>query len=482
MAQTVSPSVFDFGSVPLWKNDTALFTITNTSSTKFIFLPIGYAEDLLVLLPKQHVLPGQSVVAKLVYYTQDRGNFRRSVPIYVSSAGEPLALTIKGKINDFHPDAMLNCPSLIEGNPTPPAEKPIEILVVDAITGKGLTGFNIILKNTTDQQLIESATKDRVYFDMIKNGKYQVNVTLTGYEPKDETIYVNRVTRKFIVKLNHDEGPMVMTDPVPENKDDKPVVLKNPDDKEEERKDIEKLREKFNDMFKDKKIIEKDVMVVKDGDKDSLKEDPVIVNKTTLPDFTPAGTLNREKYGSNNIVFLIDVSGSMDKPTKLPYLKKSVKEMVKVLRKEDLVTIIVYASNVRILLQGEPGSNKETIYAIIDGLQAKGLSSGTEGMGVAYDNARQNYIQGGNNQIILVSDGMFNAENFSPKILYKQATQKAQEEKIITSAIGLGKNPEAIEFMQTLTEKGSGHFIQIKSETDAVTVLVNEIMTNSRKQ
>jgi Ca-activated chloride channel family protein len=478
----VSPAAFDFGVVKQWKNDTAYFTVENTGTSKFVFLPIGYSEDVLVILPKGSIEVGQSPIVKFIYYTQDRGNFRKTVPIYISSSNDPLELTVKGKIIDFHPDAMLNCPSMTDNPPPATTEKPVEIQVVDAISGEGLKGFDIIVKNPTDQFLIEKASKDRVYFDNLKNGKYTVNVSLSGYESKEQVIIISRVTRKFIIKLQPDEGPIVMAPPDNTKKEDETITLEKPNETEEERLDIEKLREKFNDKFKDKRIIEKDVIIVQDGENDSLPKEKEVSVKTDLPDFTATGTLNKDKYASNNIVFLIDVSTSMDRPEKLPYLKKSVKDMVKVLREEDLVTMIVYSSKVNILLQGEPGNHKEKIFEVIDGLSAKGLSHGTEGMNIAYANASQNFISNGNNQIILVSDGIFNSENFSPKTMYKLAKEKAELEAIKTSAIGFGKNAEAIEFMKTLAENGSGNFIRILSENDAATVLVNEIMQNSIKQ
>ena len=100
-------------------------------------------------------------------------------------------------------------------------------------------------------------------------------------------------------------------------------------------------------------------------------------------------------------------------------------------------------------------------------------------MEMAYRNAKQNFIPGGNNQVILVSDGLFNSSDFSPKKLYKVSKEKAEVDKIITSAIGFGKDSEAIEFLRSLAINGSGNFIQILSENDASTVLVEEIMQNS---
>ena len=476
----VAPSVFDFGTVPQWKNDTAFFIVENTGSN-FVFLPIGYAQDLLVLLPKGKIENGEFVKVKLVYFTQSRGNFRKEIPIYISNSATPINLVIKGKILDFHPDAMLNCPSLIEEKPQTPIDKPIEIQVVDAISGDGLFGYNLLIKNEFEQQLVEKAAKSTTYFDRLKNGKFKVKVELTGYLNKEQDIYISKVSRKFIVKLMPDDGPIVMNPP-DKNDSDEPIIIEKPKQDDQEKKDIEKLKQKFREIYKDKIIIEKDVIVVKDGEEDSIPmKETTQVKNSILPDFTSTGVLNKDKYASNNIVFLIDVSSSMDNPAKLPYLKKAVKDMVKILREEDLVTIIVYSSKVKTLLQGEPGNHKDIINKVIDALEAKGLSNGTEGMNIAYLNAKQNFISNGNNQIILVSDGLFNADNFSPKTIYKLAKQKAETEKIRTSAIGFGKNKEAIDFLKELALNGAGNFIKIANETDAATVLIDEIMKNSVK-
>ena len=464
-----------------WKNDTAFFTIENTGNSRFVFLPIGYSQDVLVILPQGYINPGQKASVKFIYFTQNRGNFKKSVPIYYTTSNEPVTLTIKGKIIDFHRDAMLNCPSLSDDSSPAIAEKPVEIQVIDAISGEGLTGFDIIIKNDDANRLIEKTSKNKVYFEDLKNGKYKVNVSLSGYESKEQEITVNRVTRKFIVKLQPDESPFVLIPADKKDKEDETIVLENSKNDEGEKRDIEALHKKFNEKFKGKQIINKDVIVVTEGTSDTTKKNTLVVKKSDLPDFNDLGVLNKDKYASNNIVFLIDVSSSMDRPEKLPYLKKAVKDMVKILRKEDLVTIIVYSSKVKVLLQGEPGSNKESIYSIIDGLEAKGLSHGTEGLYLAYKNARQNFITNGNNQIILVSDGMFNSDDFSPKEMFKLSKEKADLENINTSAIGFGKNTEAIEFMKTLTQYGSGNFIRILSEHDAATALVNEIMQNSIK-
>jgi Ca-activated chloride channel family protein len=478
----LSPSTFDFGNIAQWKNDTAIFNLENTGTSVFKFLPIAYNEQLRVILPKGNISPGNIVPVKVLYYTQDRGYFKQSIPIYISSANEPIQLVIKGKIIDFHPDAMLNCPTLSDDKPVKKYSEPFEIQVVDAISGKGLSGFDLIIKNTTEQQLIETSSKDRVYFDGLKDGKYAVTVNLSGYETGQQEVIVTRLTRKFIIKLMPDEELTVKTNPGNNTKEDEPIVIEPPAEDNSENLDIEKLREKFNERFKGKKIIEKDVILVKEKDKDSLTVDTGNVNIEEIPDFTSSGTLNTNKFVNNNIIFLVDVSGSMDKPEKLPYLKRSVSEMVKILRQEDLVSIVTYAGKTNVLVDGVTGNNKVELDQAVNGLVAKGQSYGTEALYLAYDRAKMNFIPGGNNQVILVSDGLFNSTDFSPKALYKLARQKARDEGIITSCIGFGKNEDALEFLKTLSTNGLGNFIQIKSEEDANTVLVREIMQNSKKQ
>lgn len=479
----IQPGVFDFGTVARWKNDTAAFMVEHTGTADFRFLPIAYREDIKVILPKDIIHPGQRVSVKVIYYTENRGFFRVEVPVYISTAANPFLLTLKGKITDFHPDALLNCPTLTDDKPSKKMTEPVEIKVVDAISGKGLTGYNMLLKNESERFLIEYASKDRVYFDVIKDGKYAVSVNLEGYTASETEIYVHRLSRSFVIKLLPDEEWVARKEKEEtESRPEDPMIIDKPEEEENQSVEIEKLRQMFNERFKGKRIIEKDVILVKDRDKDSLTVDTMGTPLTDLPDFESDGTLNRRKFSGNNIVFLIDVSGSMDKSEKLPYLKKAVKEMIKVLRKEDMVTIITYAGKVKVVTSGVPGSSKEMLNGVIDGLEAKGQSYGSEGLQMAYKEASGNNIPGGNNQVILVSDGLFNSPDFSPRLLYKMARSHAKDQGIITSCIGFGKDEDAIAFMKNLSQNGLGNFLQIRTEADAGQVLVGEIMRQSAIQ
>ena len=110
----------------------------------------------------------------------------------------------------------------------------------------------------------------------------------------------------------------------------------------------------------------------------------------------------------NNLVFLIDVSGSMDEPRKLPLLKSAFRMLADQLRENDRVAIVVYAGAAGLVLPSTPGSNKNEILKAIDSLQAGGSTAGGEGIKLAYEIARNSFIQSGNNRVILATDGDFN--------------------------------------------------------------------------
>ncbi|NUM32509.1 MAG: VWA domain-containing protein [Bacteroidetes bacterium] len=471
----VSPKIYDFGIVAKWKNDTAVFELKNNSESSMMFLPIGYTEDLLVIAPRNKIEPGETTLIKIVYYTHSRGNFRRDVPVYLSILPKPILLVIKGKIIDFHPDALMNCPSMGDDKPKS-KETGVEIEVKDGITGKSLSGFNLILKNNSESRLIEVSPSSKVKFEHVRNGDYTITVSLSGYETKVQEVTVSKYYRKFVVKLIPEDEPLITQNEKDTFGTSEEIIIEK--EKSNDKDDIEKLRKKYDSLYKGKKIIEKDVILIKPGEEDSLSIDTAGFES----DFDNEGKLNKKKYANNNIVFLIDVSGSMDKPEKLPLLKKSVIEMVKILRENDYVTIITYSSKVKVVLESESGNNKEKIYSIINSLQAKGQSYGSEGMKVAYEAAMRNFILNGNNQVILVSDGLFNSDDFSPKKIYKLTKDYAKNQKIITSAIGFGKNDEAIEFLKNVAKNGLGNFIVIKTESQASDALVYEIMQNSLKK
>ena len=180
-----------------------------------------------------------------------------------------------------------------------------------------------------------------------------------------------------------------------------------------------------------------------------------------------------ENLPASNLVFLIDVSGSMDFSNKLPLLKSSLKLLVKQLRPQDRVAIVTYANQTKEVLTSTPGSNKAKILAAIDGLYASGGTAGGDGIQRAYRIAENNFIKGGNNRIILATDGDFNIGISSPKELEKMIETK-RATGIYLTVLGFGMGNYKDNRMQVLAEKGNGNHAYIDNLTEAKKVLVNE--------
>jgi len=174
-------------------------------------------------------------------------------------------------------------------------------------------------------------------------------------------------------------------------------------------------------------------------------------------------------------VFLIDVSGSMDMPNRLPVLKEGFKSLVKNLRAKDSVSIIVYGGTVGILLPTTGGNEKDTIFKTIDSLQPGGSTPGESGIKLAYSVARNHFVKNGNNRIILATDGDFNVGLKSDEELDDMITLQRQN-GIYLTCLGIGMGNYKDSKIQTLAKKGHGNFAYIDSYAEAEKILLTEYM------
>lgn len=180
-----------------------------------------------------------------------------------------------------------------------------------------------------------------------------------------------------------------------------------------------------------------------------------------------------EKLPVSNLVFLIDVSGSMYGPHRLGLVQSSLKLLVNNLRDEDRVAIVVYSGSAGEKLPSTSGSDKQKIREAIDELTAGGSTAGGEGIKLAYKIARQNFVKGGNNRIILCTDGDFNVGVSTNEGLEKLIEQKRRS-GIFLTVLGYGMGNYKDNKMQTLAEKGNGNHAYIDNLQEANRVLVNE--------
>ncbi|MBN2704269.1 MAG: VWA domain-containing protein [Pontiellaceae bacterium] len=179
----------------------------------------------------------------------------------------------------------------------------------------------------------------------------------------------------------------------------------------------------------------------------------------------------------SNLVFLLDVSGSMDSEDKLPLLKKGFTMMVNALGAQDRVAIVVYAGSSGLVLDSTSAADKETIIGAMERLSAGGSTAGGAGIELAYRVAADHYIPGGINRVILATDGDFNVGISDINGLQKLIEEK-RETGVFLSVLGFGTGNLKDSTMETLADKGNGNYFYIDSEREADKVLVKQLTAN----
>ncbi|GAA4093896.1 hypothetical protein GCM10022392_15570 [Mucilaginibacter panaciglaebae] len=186
-----------------------------------------------------------------------------------------------------------------------------------------------------------------------------------------------------------------------------------------------------------------------------------------------AKEVETSKLPPSNLVFLIDVSGSMNEPNKLPLVKTSFKMLADQLRPIDHVAIITYAGYVSVALESTKADDKQKIKDAIDGLGAGGSTAGAAGILTAYKMAKDKFIKGGNNRIVLATDGDFNVGPSSDKDM-EQIIEGESKSKVSLSILGFGMGNFKDSKMELLADKGHGNYAYIDNITEATKSMVNE--------
>jgi len=186
-----------------------------------------------------------------------------------------------------------------------------------------------------------------------------------------------------------------------------------------------------------------------------------------------AKSLEKKDLPPSNLVFLIDVSGSMNQSNKLPLLKSSLKMLVQELGDNDKVAIVVYAGAAGLVLESTSGSKKRDINAAIDRLNAGGSTAGGEGINLAYDVAMTQLIEQGNNRVILATDGDFNV-GASSDVEMEKLIEDKRNQGIFLTVLGFGMGNYKDSKMEILADKGNGNYAYIDNITEANKTLVKE--------
>ncbi|MDN3654598.1 von Willebrand factor type A domain-containing protein [Ferruginibacter paludis] len=187
-----------------------------------------------------------------------------------------------------------------------------------------------------------------------------------------------------------------------------------------------------------------------------------------------ARKLDMDKVPPSNLVFLIDASGSMDLPNRLPLVKAAFQMLIKNLRAIDTVSIVAYGGSVSVWLPPTSGAEKQKITASIEELTASGDTPGESAIRMAYGLAERSFIKGGNNRVILATDGDFNVGEVTEKALDELIT-KEKKSGVYLTCLGVGMGNFKDSKLETLAKRGNGNYAYLDNITEAEKVLVKEV-------
>lgn len=220
------------------------------------------------------------------------------------------------------------------------------------------------------------------------------------------------------------------------------------------------------------KIIQKEIKTVTIVE-EKAEDVPIIAPISTQPN-----ELSRNDFIPNNIIFLIDASMSMGKNDKLSLLKSSIHELLNPLREIDKIAIVNYKDEAEIILPSTPANNKQFIKTKLETISAGGVTSGNKGLIKAYEVAYDSFIEGGNNQIYLVTDGAFKIGEKNERV--PKMIQDGREKGIYITSIGIKNERWTEKNLKSIAKDGNGEYISLNDESQ-LNVLLNQLKKQSLK-
>ena len=398
------------------------FTLTNAGKEKAVLLRIEEPYGIDVKFSKKEILPDSTIIVRIKYTPKKKGKFKKDIPVWISLNKEPITLTIEGNAKTFDINESLQCPDFKTKKQPKDLKSALKLKVIDVNTKKPIKNatIEIIWDGLNYKKL--NTNKDGEVVQSLKWDNYYFVVNADGYGAKEQAFYVNENNKYLEFEL----GEPTETELLVEKED----TIVDP------------------------------VVVIEPEDTISTAELPVSL------------------FAPNNVVFLIDVSVSMKQEGRLDLLKASMIELLNGLRPIDKLAIVTYATSTEVVLKSDYVTDKAGITELIKDLTAGGYTAGGKGIKKAYQVARANKIEAGNNQVIIATDGGFILNGND--ILENVALNK--EKGVSISVLGVKNKKTTIKSMSLIAKTGDGNYIHIESYAQAKKVLMNEIKSNSRKK
>lgn len=432
----------DFGEL---NNDSPKFIdikITNKSFKKAFILNYKAPREVSCLFDSQAAEKDSFLIFRIQPNPKKLGKFNYEIPIYTSDKLEPTVLNVFGKLTEeiYDPLAtMQGCPDFRSTPSKHATDFKLTIKTIDKNTKQNLENTVVYLLQNGQQigQFIQR-----------KDGRIHVNTplgfiyfyaTLKGYKPSEKCQYVNIVDNTVTLELVKDSTLKI-------TKEEFTLIEEKP------RKEL----------------------------KEVLKEEPIKIQESYTPpelQNIPLDEFKSADFQAINVLFIVDISSSMGIGNRMELMKYSLLQLTEMLRQEDKIAIVSYASNAEVLLNPTAGNRKEEIQEKVKKLKSGGMTAGGEGIKLGCKTISNSLIEG-KNIIYIITDGAFNKDSKN----YMESIDKFKKMGIQICVIGIQNTPQDALNMRKIAELGGGTYTSIQKLADAETALIHEIRNQTYRK
>lgn len=443
--------------------------LKNTSNKEIYILSVKTPMEVGYIQKTALIQPDSSAVIRFHVKKRTKGSFDYSIPVYTSSSNEATDIELKGKIVSLaSSNSFMDCPSFgqrpASGNPM---DFMLTVQTIDKETGEHLGQSKVaILQN--GYALGKWTTRKNGLLNLkLPLGITYFYATHSDYYPVELAEYVNFKNNLITLELTKKE--IIEETPVEIEAEEELIVEEVPETiiKEEREEKEERVI-----------IIEESQPEIDLTDIIEESTQKEIAQSEANPQFDELDKNNFDpKYFKPvNVVFVLDVSYSMNSYGREELLKYSLDQLLNMLRPEDKIGLVTYATNAHVLLESTSGNQKEKISEIVKKLKISGNTAGGKGIKLGYKQVAKNMIKDGQNHLIIITDGAFNKSSGD----YKKYIKKNLSKKNITmSVVGIKSNANAEESMREAAALGNGRFISIEKLVDAQNKMKEEIRLSS---
>lgn len=459
----VDQANINYGDLDAYSNRWVDVTLTNLDVRSTLVLRSSFPPDYTFRFSTKTLAPDSSLTLRVKANPRKEGFFKDEVEIWFTTMNAPLVLTFVGDVKEIDFSDNPACPSFREMPPGCCQGSNAEVLTVDAVTGAPLGKSRLrLVERGRLRDTYQTDRKGQLTLE-VPIAYYLVIADHEGYLPADSALYINRHTGRLTLPLQ----------PEPQPEREVLKLLAGPEQLPPSTLSTTPAQPALQD-------VEGELQSMPEMDAPDPEPKPVPVPEPT-PEFDVAvaeDKFSEAAYAPNNIVFLIDVSASMKKQGRLELLRASMLQLSEVLRPGDKVSVVTYAVKPEIVLEPTSGEDKAAIQRVVTELEADGMTYGIRGFRAAYELARASSIPGGNNEVIVVSDGAFRVQD-QEKI--ERLIAKSADAGIVTSMVGIRSIPGMYNKLEAMGEMGNGAFVPMTGFDQCKTVLIEEIKTRSRR-